>query len=194
MKWSADDRVPEHAVRLPFIRMMAGPMDYTPGAFRNRTRKNAVPSNNLPQGLGTRCNQLAMYIIYEAPLQMLADNPTIYKREQECTDFIAAVPTTFNETKALDAKFGEYLVMARRKGDHWFVGGMTNWTARDITLDFSFLPEGPFTAEIFRDGINADRDATDYKREMVPVSNTSLLKLHLAPGGGLALRIRPLTK
>jgi alpha-glucosidase len=194
MKWSADDRVPEHAVRLPFIRMMAGPMDYTPGAFRNRTRKNAVPSNNLPQGLGTRCNQLAMYIIYEAPLQMLADNPTIYKREQECTDFIAAVPTTFNETKALDAKFGEYLVMARRKGDHWFVGGMTNWTARDITLDFSFLPEGRFTAEIFRDGINADRDATDYKREMVPVSNTSLLKLHLAPGGGLALRIRPLTK
>lgn len=193
MKWSADDRVPEHAVRLPFIRMMAGPMDYTPGAFRNRTRKNAVPSNNLPQGLGTRCNQLAMYVIYEAPLQMLADNPTIYKKEQECTDFIVAVPTTFNETIALDAKFGEYLLMARRNGNNWYVGGMTNWTERDLTLDFSFLPEGRFIAEIFRDGINADRDATDYKRDILPVDHSSQLKMHLAPGGGLAIRIRPQT-
>lgn len=193
MKWSADDRVPEHAVRLPFIRMMAGPMDYTPGAMRNRTRKNAVPSNSLPQSLGTRSNQLAMYIIYEAPLQMLADNPTIYKKEQECTDFIAAVPTTFNETKALDAKFGEYLIMARRNENNWYVGGMTNWKERDLTLDFSFLPDGLFTAEIFRDGINADRDATDYKRETIRVNKTSQFKMHLAPGGGFALRIRPET-
>jgi len=191
MKWSADDRVPEHAVRLPFIRMMAGPMDYTPGAFRNRTRKTAVPSNNLPQGLGTRCNQLAMYIVYEAPLQMMADNPTIYKKEQTCTDFIAAIPTTFNETKALDAQFGEYLVLARRNGNDWYVGGMTNWTARELTLDFSFLPEGQFAAEILRDGVNADRDATDYKREVETVNNKRKMIISLAPGGGFAIRIRP---
>ncbi len=189
MKWSADDRVPEHAVRLPFIRMVAGPMDYTPGAFRNRTRKNAVPSHSLPQSLGTRCNQMAMYIVYEAPLQMLADNPTIYQKEQECTNFIAAVPTSFSETRALDGKLGEYLVMARRNGDDWFAGGMTNWTERDITLDLSFLPAGQYHALIFRDGINADRDAADYKKEIQTVNNTRKLVIHLAPGGGFAIRL-----
>jgi len=189
MKWKPDDRVQEHALSIPFIRMMAGPMDYTPGAFRNMTKGNARPSNSLPQGLGTRSQQMAMYIVYEAPLQMLADNPTIYTKEQECTDFIAAVPTSFNETKALDAQFGEYLVMARRKNDTWFVGGMTNWTARDITLDFSFLPEGAYTAVLFRDGINADRDATDYKKEIQTVSNSRKLIIHLAPGGGFAMRL-----
>lgn len=189
MKWKPDDRVQEHALSIPFIRMVAGPMDYTPGAFRNMTKGNARPSNSLPQGLGTRSQQMAMYIVYEAPLQMLADNPTIYTKEQECTDFIAAVPTSFNETKALDAQFGEYLVMARRKNDTWFVGGMTNWTARDVTLDLSFLPEGEYTAVLFRDGINADRDATDYKKEIQAVSNSRKLTIHLAPGGGFAMRL-----
>lgn len=192
MKWHPDDRVATHAVQIPFIRMMAGPMDYTPGAFRNRTRKTAVPSNNMPQGLGTRCNQLAMYVIYEAPLQMLADNPTIYKREQECTDFIAAVPTTFTETKALDAKFGEYLVMARRKGNDWFIGAMTNWTERELAIDLSFLPAGTYTAVIFRDGVNADRDATDYVKEIKTINKDSKLTVHLAPGGGLAIRLQPI--
>lgn len=190
MKWHPDDRVTTHAVQLPFIRMMAGPMDYTPGAFRNRIRKAAVPSNSMPQGLGTRCNQLAMYILYEAPLQMLADNPTTYKKEQECTDFIAAVPTTFNETKAIDAKFGEYLVMARRKGNDWYLGAMTNWTERDLTIDLSFLPAGSFQATIFRDGVNADRDATDYVKEIKTINSDSKLMVHLAPGGGLAIRIQ----
>jgi alpha-glucosidase len=189
MKWHPDDRVQEHALSIPFIRMMAGPMDYTPGAFRNMTKGNARPSNSLPQSLGTRSQQMAMYIVYEAPLQMLADNPTIYAKEQECTSFIAAVPTSFNETKALDGQFGEYLVMARRKNDTWFVGGMTNWTGRDITVDLSFLPAGEYTAELFRDGINADRDATDYKKDIQTVSNSRKLTIHLAPGGGFAMRL-----
>lgn len=114
-KWSADDRVPKHEVSLPFVRMMSGPMDYTPGAMRNMTKGNTRPSSSLPVSQGTRCHQMAMYIVYEGALQMLADNPTAYMKEQECTDFIAKVPTTFNETIALDGKFGEYVVIAQKK-------------------------------------------------------------------------------
>lgn len=190
MKWSADDRVPEHAVRLPFLRMMAGPLDYTPGAMRNRIRKQATPSNSLPQSLGTRCNQMAMYVVYEAPLQMLADNPTIYTREQSCTDFLSKVPTTFDETHVMDGQFGEYIVMARRKGKDWFIGGMTNWTERDLTLDFSFLPAGKYSLTVFRDGVNASRDATDYVREEKQME-PGQMKIHLAPGGGFAMRLTP---
>jgi alpha-glucosidase len=168
---------------------MAGPMDYTPGAMRNSTEADyrVVPDN--PMSKGTRCNQLAMYVVFEAPLQMLSDNPTIYKREKECTDFIIKIPTTFDETVALDGKVGEYVALARRKADTWFVGAMSNWTARDISLDFSFLPEGNYEAEIFKDGVNADRDATDYKREIVPVSKNTKLNIKLYPGGGWAARI-----
>jgi alpha-glucosidase len=116
---------------------------------------------------GTRCHQLAMYIVFEASLQMLADNPTAYMKEQESTDFIAKVPTTFDETVALSGKVGEQVAIARKKGDTWYVGAMTNWTARDIELDFSFLGAGNHEAVIFRDGINADRYVTDYKRETI---------------------------
>jgi alpha-glucosidase len=189
MKWSADERVPEHEVSIPFIRMMAGPMDYTPGAMRNTTKGNAKASNSSPVSMGTRCHQLAMYVVYEAPLQMLADNPTIYKREQECTDFIAKIPTVFNETIALDGKLGEYVVIARKNNDAWYVGAMTNWDGRDISIDFSFLGADKYRAEIFKDGINADRDATDYKKEIITVDNTQKLTFHLAPGGGMAMHI-----
>jgi len=124
----------------------------------------------------------------------LADNPTTYKKEQECTDFIAAVPTTFNETKALDAKFGEYLLMARRKGNDWFIGAMTNWTERDILVDLSFLTVGTYKATVFRDGINADRDATDYVKETQTINKDSKLTVHLAPGGGLAIRLQQIVQ
>ncbi|MEP7108471.1 MAG: glycoside hydrolase family 97 protein [Ferruginibacter sp.] len=187
-KWANEDQ-PRYTTTIPFIRMMAGPMDYTPGAMRNSTEANyrVVPGN--PMSKGTRCNQLAQYIIFEAPLQMLSDNPTIYKREKECTDFIAKMPTAFDETVALDGKVGEYVALARRKGDTWYVGAMSNWTPRDITLDFSFLPEGTYEAEIFKDGVNADRDATDYNREIVPVSKNAKPAIKLYPGGGWAARI-----
>jgi alpha-glucosidase len=187
-KWANEDQ-PRYTTTIPYIRMMAGPMDYTPGAMRNATEANYRVVGSNPMSKGTRCNQLAMYVIFEAPLQMLSDNPTIYKREKECTGFIAKMPTTFDETVALDGKVGEYVALARRKGDTWFVGAMNNWTARDITLDFSFLPEGNYEAEIFKDGMNADRDATDYKREIISVSKNTKQAIKLYPGGGWAARI-----
>ena len=140
---------------------------------------------------GTRCQQLAEYIVFEAPLQMLSDNPTTYRKEQECTDFITKVPTTFDETVALDGKVGEYVALARRKGDTWFAAAMTNWTARGLTLDCSFLPEGEYEAEIFKDGVNADRDATDYKKETIKVRRGDKITVALAKGGGWAARIYP---
>jgi len=140
---------------------------------------------------GTRCQQLAEYIVFEAPLQMLSDNPTTYMREQECTDFITRVPTTFDETVPLDGKVGEYVAIARRKGDTWFVGAMTDWTPRSLTIDCSFLPAGNYEAEIFEDGVNADRDATDYKKIVRRVISGDKLAIRLFPGGGWVARIYP---
>jgi alpha-glucosidase len=190
-KWAVEDQ-PRYVVSIPFIRMIAGPMDYTPGAMRNSNKASFRPINSNPMSQGTRCSQLAMYIIFEAPLQMLSDNPTIYTREQECTDFITKVPTTFDETVALDGKVGEYAALARKKGDTWYVGAMTNWTARDLTLDFSFLEKGIYEATVFEDGINSDRDATDYKKEVVKILSVDKINIHLSPGGGWAARIEKL--
>ena len=188
-KWTPDDDVPRYDVTLPFIRMMAGPMDYTPGAMRNATKSEFHASHSLPMSQGTRCHQLAMYVVFEAPLQMLSDSPTAYMKEQESTDFIAQIPTTFDQTVALNGKVGEYVALARRKGDTWYVGAMSNWNAREMTLDCSFLGEGSYEAVIFRDGLNADRDATDYKHEVVRVSSKDRLKAGLSSGGGWAARI-----
>jgi alpha-glucosidase len=190
-KWAVEDQ-PRYVVSIPFIRMMAGPMDYTPGAMRNANKASFRPINSNPMSQGTRCQQLAMYVVFEAPLQMLSDNPTIYMKEQECTDFITKVPTTFDETVALDGKVAEYVALARRKGDNWYVGAMSNWIARDLTLDFSFIGDGDYQATVFKDGINADRDATDYKKEVIKISKASKLNIHLAPGGGWAARIEKL--
>jgi alpha-glucosidase len=189
VKWTPSDDVPHYDVTIPFIRMIAGQMDYTPGAMRNATKSNFRPVNSMPMSQGTRCHQLAMYVIFEAPLQMLSDNPTAYSKEQECTDFISLMPTTFDETVALAGSVGEYVAIARKKNDVWYVGAMTNWTERDIDLDFSFLGKGSFQAEIFKDGINADRDATDYKKETIQVTSDQKIKIHLAPGGGWSARI-----
>ncbi len=187
-KWSPDDASRE-LVSLPYIRMLAGPMDYTPGAMRNATKENFRPVNSMPMSQGTRCQQLAMYVIYFVPLQMLSDNPTVYMREKECTDFITKVPTTFDETVPLDGQVGEYSALARRKGNTWYVGAMTNWTPRDLTIDFSFLPKGNYSTTVFEDGINADRDAADYKKVAMNISSGEKLKIHLAPGGGWVARI-----
>ena len=187
-KWANEDQ-PQYTTSIPFIRMMAGPMDYTPGAMRNATQADFRPINNNPMAKGTRCNQLAEYVVFYAPLQMLSDNPTIYMREKECTDFIIQVPTTWDETVPLDGRVGEYVAVARRKGSDWFVGAMSNWDARDIILDFSFLPAGKYTAEVFKDGVNADRNATDYKKEIITISSGDKINIHLAPGGGWAARI-----
>ena len=187
-KWAIEDQ-PRYVTSIPYIRMMAGPMDYTPGAMRNATKENFRPIGANPMSQGTRCCQLAMYVVFEAPLQMLSDNPTTYMKEQECTDFITNVPTTFDETVPLDGKVGEYVALARKKGDVWYVGAITNWDARNVTLDFPFLGEGTYQATVFKDGVNADRDATDYKKEVVKILSADKLIIQLSPGGGWAARI-----
>jgi alpha-glucosidase len=188
VKW-ANENVPRYDVTLPFIRNLAGPMDYTPGAMRNSNQANFRPVNSNPMSKGTRVHQLAMYVVFEVPLQMLSDNPTIYMREQECTDFITKVPTTFDETVPLDGKVAEYVAVARKKGDTWYVGAMTNWTPRELTIDFSFLDNGNYRAEIFKDGINADRDATDYKKEVADIKKGDKLTVKLMNGGGWVARL-----
>lgn len=180
---------PKYETILPFIRMLAGPMDYTPGAMRNATKGQYYSVSSMPMSQGTRCHQLAMYVVYEAPLNMLSDNPTSYMKESESTDFIASIPTVFDETVALDGSVGNYTVIARRKGNEWFIGALNNWDARDIEVDISSISKGTFKATIFKDGINADRDATDYKTEVIPIDTNKKLKLHLAPGGGWAARL-----
>ena len=175
---------PRYDVTAPFLRMLPGPMDYTPGAMDNATRDQFFGNNNHPMSQGTRVHQMAMYTIFEAPLQMLADSPTKYQREQTCTDFIARIPTTFDETIVLDAQMGEYILLARRKGNTWFVAALTNWTPRDLTIDLSLLPNIGTHAICFADGHNAHRDATDYQRTEQTVAPNDQWHIHLAPGGG----------
>lgn len=189
-KWSKDVN-PEHDVTLPFTRMVAGPMDYTPGAMINMDRTNFQPLFSRPASQGTRVHQMALYVIYESPLQMLADSPTNYMREQECTDFIVKVPVVWDDIKVLQAKVGDYLLLARRSGKEWFVGGLTDWSIRDLELDLSFLGTGEYVIEIFQDGINADRFASDYKHLKLEVSPDLKMKIHMAPGGGWVARIKP---
>ena len=188
VKWANED-VPRYDVTLPFIRNLAGPMDYTPGAMRNSNSANFRAISSMPMSKGTRVHQLAMYVVFEVPVQMLSDNPTIYMREKECTDFITKIPTTFDETVPLDGKVAEYVAIARKKGDTWFVGAMTNWTPRELTIDFSFLGDGNYKTEVFRDGINSDRDATDYKKEVINIKKGDKLTVKLMNGGGWTARL-----
>jgi len=187
MKWGTDNQ-PGYDVSIPFIRMMSGSMDYTPGGMRNATKEAFRPVNSNPMTQGTRSHQLAMYTIFEAPLQMLSDNPSIYQREQESTNFIAAIPTTFDATVALDGKVGDYVSIARKKGNTWYAGAMTNWNARDLTVDLSFLGDGKYKAVIFEDGINAGKDATDYTTKTITVTAKDKLTIKMASGGGWAAR------
>lgn len=189
-KWS-DLASPDNAVTFPFMRMLAGPVDYTPGAMLNASKADFKPIFNRPMSQGTRCQQLAMYVVFESPLQMLADSPSNYRKEPESLAFLSAVPTVWDETKVVAARVGEYIVVARRSGREWYVGAMTNWSARDVAVDLSFLGAGAFVADMFRDGPNADRAGVDYAREQRPVTSSDTLKLHLAPGGGFVARVVP---
>ena len=192
-KWSEADKVdmPLYDVTYPFIRGMSGFVDFTPGGFRNATRKDFKPVYSNPMTMGTRCHQLANYIIDDSPLTMLADNPTIYEDEKECTDFITSLPTVFEKMECVAGELGEYIVMAREEKGDWYVAGQTNWTDRDITLDFAFLPSGKtFKAQLMCDGANADRVATDYTRKEMTVNSSTKLKIHMAPGGGFAMSLK----
>lgn len=190
LKWSpaTTDQV-TYDVTIPFTRMVAGPLDYTQGAMRNATKGNYRPVNTEPMSQGTRCRQLAQYVIFESPLNMLCDNPSNYMAEKECTEFIAAVPTVWDETIALNGEIAKYITIARRKGQSWYVGSMTNWEARSLDLDLSFLGEGKFKAELFRDGVNANRVARDYKKEIIGIPDNRILKINMASGGGFVMNI-----
>jgi alpha-glucosidase len=188
LKWS-DASDPEHNVTIPFTRMFMGPMDYTPGAMLNATKGSFAHIFQRPMSMGTRCHQLAMYVVYESPLQMLADSPSNYLREPEVMEFLGPVPTVWDETKVIDGRIGEYVLVVRRHGHDWYVGAMTNWTARELELDCSFLPGGSFRIDGYQDGVNADRYAGDYKKVTSRISRESKLKIKLVQGGGWAARI-----
>ena len=182
-KWSADIS-PEHNVTIPFIRMAAGPMDFTPGAMVNKHSRNFSASFFRPMSLGTRAHQLAMYVIYEAPLQMLCESPSRYRQEQETVDFITAIPTTWDETYVLEAAVSDYIVVARRNGENWYMGAMTDDTGRDFELSLDFLDHGEYELELFKDGANAAAYAEDYKREVLKVNKDTKLQISLVSGGG----------
>lgn len=190
MKWTGTEMdMVTYDVTMPFIRMVAGPVDYTQGAMRNATRRTHRGINDEPMSQGTRCRQLAEYVIFESPLNMLCDSPSNYEKEQECTDFISAIPTVWDNTIALNGEIGKYISIARSKGDVWYVGSLTNWDVRTLELDLSFLGEGNFSAEIYKDGANANRIASDYKKEIIDIPSDRKLKISMAQGGGFAMKI-----
>ena len=182
-KWS-ELPDPEHNLTLPFIRMVAGPMDYTPGAMINKTKLNFNPVFTEPMSMGTRCHQLGLYVVFESPLQMLADNPSNYYREPECMEFLSTVPSTWDDTKVLEAKVSDYVAIARRSGDTWYVGALTDWDPREMELKLDFLGDGTYTMKVWKDGINADKHAADFAQETVQVTSGSTVSVKMAPGGG----------
>jgi alpha-glucosidase len=189
-KWSLDI-TPKHDVTLPFTRMVAGPMDFTPGSMVNKEKGDFRIVYTRPESQGTRVHQMALYVVFESPLQMLADSPSNYLKEQECTDFISKVPVVWDDIKVLEAKVGDYLLIARRSGKEWFIGGLTNWDPREFHLDLSFLEKGSYVIDIFQDGINADRFAQDYKHTTIDAEQSSVMVIPLAPGGGWVAKITP---
>jgi alpha-glucosidase len=188
-KWS-EDITPQHDVTLPFTRMFAGPMDFTPGAMNNATKESFRPIFTRPISQGTRCHQLAMYVVYESPLQMLCDSPSNYEREPDAMEFLSVVPTTWDRTKVLNARIGEYVTVARQKGNDWYIGAMTDWNPRDFQINLDFLDAGKYEMTFYTDGINADRYASDYRKATRQVSKSDAVTMHLAPGGGWAAHIR----
>lgn len=191
VKWTdIKNNMPLYDVTFPYIRMMAGPVDYTPGAMRNATKADWRAMYYTPASMGTRCHQLAAYIVHDSPFTMLCDAPTNYLNEQECVDFMASLPVEVDSTFIASGELGKYIVTVRKKDVNWYIGGMTNWDERDVQLDFSFLPEGmSYTAVLFKDGVNANKQAEDYRKETIRVNKDSRLTLHLASGGGFAMKL-----
>ena len=191
VKWTdIKNNMPLYDVTFPYIRMMAGPVDYTPGAMRNATKADWRAMYYTPASMGTRCHQLAAYIVHDSPFTMLCDAPTNYLNEQECVDFMASLPVEVDSTFIASGELGKYIVTVRKKDVNWYIGGMTSWDERDVQLDFSFLPEGmSYTAVLFKDGVNANKQAEDYRKETICINKDSRLTLHLASGGGFAMKL-----
>ncbi len=190
LKWAPDTwNQVQYDTEIPFIRQTAGPMDYTQGAMHNAAKGCYHPSWSEPMSQGTRCHQLALYIVLESPLNMLCDAPTNYMKEVNYTRFVAEIPTVWDETRVLQGEVGEYIVTARRKGDVWYIGGITNWTERDVNIDLSELVKGNYYVELYSDGKNAHRKGSDYS--MVILGQVQNLSVKMAPGGGFVAKIRP---
>ncbi len=189
LKWNSEVDQVTYEVTMPFIRQVAGPVDYTQGAMRNSTRGNFRPVYNEAMSQGTRARQLAQYVVFESPLNMLCDSPSNYIQEAECLRYISSVPTVWDETRALGGEIGQWIAIARQKGDEWYIGAMTDWDARTVELDLSFLGKGDFKGEVFRDGANAGKAARDYKREEIDIPSNRRLTVNMAPGGGYVIRI-----
>jgi alpha-glucosidase len=185
---SRDD--PEHRVTLPFTRMLAGRMDYTPGGFDNVTRDGFVPHSPRTSVMGTRAQQLAMYAVYESPFQMVSDTPKAYE-DQPAFEFIKHCPATWDETRVLNGLPGEYVTIARRNGAEWFLGSMTNWSARKLELPLRFLGPGKYSAEIYADADDAAESPKNVSVRKQTVDATMTLTANLAPGGGYAVRFVP---
>ena len=181
---------PRYDVSIPYLRQLVGPLDYTPGAMNNATRAQFFGNNDHPMSQGTRAHQVAMYTIFDAPLQMLADSPSKYIKEQETTNFISKIPTTWDEVVPLDGRLGQYVAVAKRKGTTWYVAAMTDWTPRQLTISLSMLGSGQHQAEVFADGVNADRDATDYQLSTLNVAQGDSITIRLAPAGGWSAIIK----
>ena len=181
---------PRYDVSIPYLRQLVGPLDYTPGAMNNATRAQFFGNNDHPMSQGTRAHQVAMYTIFDAPLQMLADSPSKYIKEQETTNFISKIPTTWDEVVPLDGRLGQYVAIAKRKGTTWYVAAMTDWTPRQLTISLSMLGSGQHQAEVFADGVNADRDATDYQLSTLTVAQGDSITIRLAPAGGWSAIIK----
>ncbi len=181
---------PAHDVTLPFTRMLAGGFDYEPGLLNNATEKGTRPVDGIVRSPGTRCHQLSMFVVYDSPMQIFSGNPSEGYREPDFMEIVGHLPTTWDETVRKDAKIGEFIVTARKNNNNWFVGGMTNWTERDLELKFDFLDDGNYKATVCKDGINADRYAGDYViQKNVIIKKNDTIRIHLAPGGGFLLRL-----
>ena len=189
LKWSARTS-PLHNTTLPFTRMLAGPMDYTPGAFGNSNRENFIPRNEMPMGLGTRAHELALYVVLESPLQMVSDYPEHYEGQRDF-EFIKKVPTTWDEIRVLDGTPSEFISVARRSGNDWYLGSITNWDARDVKVPLSFLGNGKYVAEMYADAPDAATNATHTAFSTQPVDRSTVLDLHMVSGGGNAIWIHP---
>lgn len=190
-KWSeVDKNMPLYDVTFPFIRMMAGYVDYTPGAMNNLTKKDFQPMYSSPASMGTRCHQLAAYIVHDSPFTMLCDAPTNYKKEPECLEFISSIPVDVDSTFIFSGELGKYIVTVRKKDLNWYIGGMTNWDERNVVIDFSFLPKGVnYKCTLFKDGINASRNAEDFFKEVLVVNSESVEEIYMASGGGFAMKL-----
>ena len=186
VKWNQNLDLVTYETMIPFIRMLAGPIDYTQGAMRNANRDNYRAVWTEPMSQGTRCRQLAEYVIFESPLNMMCDSPSNYKDEEECAKFITEIPTVWDETVALDGKVGEYVVIARRSGDRWYIGGISNWEEREIEIDLSVLNLKHQQAIEFRDGVNANKIAEDYVKGNINITN-GVYNAQIKKGGGFVL-------